>query len=82
MVLHCDVDSNPVPTITWSFGEKVLTSVIASNASLFLENLTPEDQGLYTCSGDNGYGIMNTTMFLAVNCEYKFVVRRARVSVT
>lgn len=72
VVLHCDVDSNPVPTITWLFEKKddvkkELMSVIASNASLFLENLTPEDQGIYTCVGDNGYGSMNTSMFLAVN---------------
>ncbi|XP_057206318.1 myelin-associated glycoprotein isoform X2 [Triplophysa rosa] len=67
VVLHCDVDSNPIPTITWFFGEKELTSVIASNASLFLENLAPEDQGIYTCAGDNAYGSMNTSMFLAVN---------------
>ncbi|KAA0702177.1 Myelin-associated glycoprotein [Triplophysa tibetana] len=67
VVLHCDVDSNPIPTITWFFGNQELTSVIASNASLFLENLAPEDQGIYTCAGDNGLGIMNTSMFLAVN---------------
>ncbi|XP_055052957.2 myelin-associated glycoprotein isoform X1 [Misgurnus anguillicaudatus] len=67
VILHCDVDSNPVPTITWYFGDDELMSETASNSSLFLENLTPENEGVYTCVGDNGYGSMNTSMYLAVN---------------
>ncbi|KAL0174774.1 hypothetical protein M9458_030742, partial [Cirrhinus mrigala] len=67
VVLHCDVDSNPAPTITWYFGEKELMSEVASNSSLPLDNLTPEEEGVYTCVGDNGYGSMNTSMYLAVN---------------
>lgn len=67
VVLHCDVDSNPVPTITWYFGDEELMSETASNASLFLEDLKPENEGVYTCVGDNGYGSMNTSMYLAVN---------------
>ncbi|XP_051965437.1 myelin-associated glycoprotein-like isoform X1 [Xyrauchen texanus] len=67
VVLHCDIDSNPVPTITWLYGDKELMSETASNASLPLENLTPEQEGVYTCIGDNGYGSMNTSMYLAVN---------------
>ncbi|XP_051718599.1 myelin-associated glycoprotein isoform X1 [Ctenopharyngodon idella] len=67
VVLHCDVDSNPVPTITWYFGDKELMSETASNSSLPLENLTPDEEGVYTCVGDNGYGSMNTSMYLAVN---------------
>ncbi|XP_016130218.1 myelin-associated glycoprotein-like isoform X1 [Sinocyclocheilus grahami] len=67
VVLHCDVDSNPAPTITWYFGDKELMSEVASNSSLPLDNLTPEEEGVYTCVGDNGYGSMNTSMYLAVN---------------
>ncbi|NP_001300786.1 myelin-associated glycoprotein isoform X2 [Danio rerio] len=67
VVLHCDVDSNPAPMITWYFGDKELMSETASNSSLSLENLTPEQEGVYTCVGDNGYGNMNTSMYLAVN---------------
>lgn len=69
VVLHCDVDSNPAPMIIWYFGDKELTSETASNSSLSLENLTPEQEGVYTCFGDNGYGNMNTSMYLAVNCK-------------
>ncbi|XP_026101063.1 myelin-associated glycoprotein isoform X1 [Carassius auratus] len=67
VVLHCDVDSNPAPTITWYFGDQELMSEVASNSSLSLDNLTPEVEGVYTCVGDNGYGSMNTSMYLAVN---------------
>ncbi|XP_036419961.1 myelin-associated glycoprotein isoform X2 [Colossoma macropomum] len=66
VILHCDVDSNPVPRISWLFGDEELMSDTASNASLYLESLTPEKEGVYTCVGDNGYGIMNTSMYLAV----------------
>ncbi|XP_059370079.1 myelin-associated glycoprotein isoform X3 [Carassius carassius] len=67
VVLHCDVDSNPAPTITWYFGDQELMSEVASNSSLSLDYLTPEEEGVYTCVGDNGYGSMNTSMYLAVN---------------
>ncbi|XP_066515744.1 myelin-associated glycoprotein isoform X2 [Hoplias malabaricus] len=66
VVLHCDVDSNPVPRVSWHFGDEELLSETASNASLYLESLTPEQEGVYTCVGDNGYGMMNTSMYLAV----------------
>lgn len=69
MVLHCDVDSNPVPRISWYFQDEELMSETASNTSLYLESLTPEQEGVYTCVGDNGYGVMNTSMYLAVKCE-------------
>ncbi|XP_072547733.1 myelin-associated glycoprotein isoform X1 [Salminus brasiliensis] len=66
VILHCDVDSNPAPRISWHFGDEELMSDTASNASLYLESLTPEQEGVYTCVGDNGYGVMNTSMYLAV----------------
>lgn len=69
VVLHCDVDSNPMPQISWFFGDEQLMSETASNASLYLESLTAEQEGLYTCVGDNGYGTMNSSMYLAVRCE-------------
>ncbi|KAM9469238.1 myelin-associated glycoprotein isoform 1-T1 [Clarias gariepinus] len=66
VVLHCDVDSNPMPRITWLFGDDELMTETGSNASLYLEAVTAEQEGSYTCVGDNGYGTMNTSMYLAV----------------
>lgn len=69
VILHCDVDSNPIPRISWYFEDEEVMTEIASNASLFLDSVTAEQDGLYTCVGDNGYGAMNTSMYLAVTCE-------------
>jgi len=49
VVLHCDVDSNPTPTITWFFGDTELMTEVASNSSLPLDNLSPEQDGV--CGG-------------------------------
>uniref|UniRef100_A0A1A8GUB2 Myelin associated glycoprotein n=1 Tax=Nothobranchius korthausae TaxID=1143690 RepID=A0A1A8GUB2_9TELE len=66
VTLHCEVDSNPPPRISWMFGEEELLWDTASNISLSLDDVTPANEGIYTCVGDNGYGIMNTSMYLAV----------------
>lgn len=69
MTLHCEVDSNPASKITWMFGEQELLQDTAANLSLSLDDVSPVQEGIYTCVGDNGYGIMNTSLFLAVKCE-------------
>lgn len=69
VMLHCEVDSNPPPRISWLFGETELLWDTASNLSLFLDDVTPIKEGIYTCVGDNGYGVMNTSMYLAVKCK-------------
>lgn len=69
VMLHCEVDSNPPSKITWMFGEQELSQDTAANLSLSLDDVSPAQEGVYTCVGDNGYGIMNTSLFLAVKCE-------------
>uniref|UniRef100_A0A671Y3Q9 Myelin associated glycoprotein n=1 Tax=Sparus aurata TaxID=8175 RepID=A0A671Y3Q9_SPAAU len=66
VMLHCEVDSNPPPKIFWMFGDQELLWDTASNISLALDDVTPAQEGIYTCVGDNGYGIMNTSLYLAV----------------
>uniref|UniRef100_A0A8C7WMC4 Myelin associated glycoprotein n=1 Tax=Oryzias sinensis TaxID=183150 RepID=A0A8C7WMC4_9TELE len=66
VTLHCEVDSNPPPRISWMFGEQELLWDTASNVSLFLDDVTPQNEGIYTCVGDNGFGAMNTSMYLSV----------------
>ncbi|GAA6088847.1 myelin-associated glycoprotein isoform X1 [Tachysurus ichikawai] len=66
VILHCDVDSNPIPQISWFFGDELLMSETASNASLFLDFLNAEQEGVYTCVGENGYGTMNSSLYLTV----------------
>ncbi|XP_012986619.1 myelin-associated glycoprotein isoform X2 [Esox lucius] len=67
VTLHCEVDSNPPPRISWLFGEEELLWDTASNVSLSLDDVRPAQEGIYTCVGDNGYGAMNTSMYLAVS---------------
>lgn len=69
VILHCDVDSNPIPQISWFFGDELLMSETASNASLFLDFLNAEQEGVYTCVGENGYGTMNSSLYLTVRCK-------------
>lgn len=69
VMLHCEVDSNPPSKITWMFGEQELSQDTAANLSLSLDDVSPAQEGVYTCVGDNGYGVMNTSLFLAVKCE-------------
>uniref|UniRef100_A0A8D2ZTX2 Ig-like domain-containing protein n=1 Tax=Scophthalmus maximus TaxID=52904 RepID=A0A8D2ZTX2_SCOMX len=66
VVLHCEVDSNPPSKISWMFGDQELLWDTASNISLPLDDVTPAQEGIYTCVGDNGYGMMNTSLYLAV----------------
>ncbi|XP_077382517.1 myelin-associated glycoprotein isoform X1 [Festucalex cinctus] len=66
VTLHCEVDSNPPPRISWKFGDQELLWDTASNLSLTVDDVTPAEEGVYTCIGDNGYGAMNTSLYLAV----------------
>ncbi|XP_051921604.1 myelin-associated glycoprotein isoform X2 [Hippocampus zosterae] len=66
VTLHCEVDSNPPSRISWKFGDQELLWDTASNLSLTVDDVTPAEEGVYTCVGDNGYGAMNTSLYLAV----------------
>ncbi|KAG7216815.1 hypothetical protein INR49_001469 [Caranx melampygus] len=66
VMLHCEVDSNPPSRISWMFGDQELLWDTASNISLSLDDVTPAQEGVYTCIGDNGYGMMNTSLYLSV----------------
>ncbi|XP_058503955.1 myelin-associated glycoprotein-like isoform X1 [Solea solea] len=66
VVLHCEVESNPHSRISWMFGDQELIWDEASNISLSLDDVMPAQEGLYTCVGNNGFGMMNTSLYLAV----------------
>lgn len=69
MTLHCEVDSNPAARISWMFGDQELLWDTAPNVSLSLDDLSPAQEGLYTCMGDNGFGAMNASLYLSINCK-------------
>ncbi|XP_077453958.1 myelin-associated glycoprotein isoform X2 [Stigmatopora argus] len=66
VTLHCEVDSNPPPRISWKLGEREVLWDTATNLSLTIDEATPEEEGVYTCVGENAYGAMNTSLYLAV----------------
>ncbi|XP_077576757.1 myelin-associated glycoprotein isoform X2 [Stigmatopora nigra] len=66
VTLHCEVDSNPPPRISWKLGDREVLWDTATNLSLTIDEATPEDEGVYTCIGENAYGAMNTSLYLAV----------------
>ncbi|XP_016893495.1 myelin-associated glycoprotein isoform X2 [Cynoglossus semilaevis] len=66
VVLYCEVDSNPQARISWMFGDKELVWDNAANISLQLDDLSAEQEGVYICVGDNGYSMMNTSLYLTV----------------
>lgn len=71
VVLYCEVDSNPQARISWMFGDKELVWDNAANISLQLDDLSAEQEGVYICVGDNGYSMMNTSLYLTVKCKCK-----------
>ncbi|KAG2471146.1 protein, partial [Polypterus senegalus] len=66
VVLHCIVDSNPPPLITWYLYDVLVKEEEAQNSTLVLENLQPSQEGIYTCNADNKYGEKNNSLFVAV----------------
>ncbi|CAL8288653.1 unnamed protein product [Merluccius merluccius] len=66
VTLHCEVDSNPAARISWMFGDQELLWDTAPNVSLSLDDMSPAQEGVYTCVGDNGYGAMNASLYLSV----------------
>ncbi|XP_072472394.1 myelin-associated glycoprotein isoform X1 [Notamacropus eugenii] len=64
--LLCGADSNPMSLLTWMRNGAVLREAVARSLALELEDLTPEEDGLYACLAENAYGQDNHTVGLSV----------------
>ncbi|XP_036602328.1 myelin-associated glycoprotein isoform X2 [Trichosurus vulpecula] len=58
--------SNPTSLLTWMRDGAVLREAVARSLALELEDLTPEEDGIYACLAENAYGQDNHTVGLSV----------------
>ena len=76
MTLSCDVDGNPVPTISWTRdGSPVNTSATISisddHTHLTITNVKRADNGNYRCVANNSLGsATSNAATLNVHCKY------------
>ncbi|KAM9037358.1 myelin-associated glycoprotein isoform 2-T4 [Sarcophilus harrisii] len=64
--LLCGADSNPTALLTWMRDGAVLREAVARSLALELEDLTPQEDGIYACLAENAYGQDNHTVGLSV----------------
>lgn len=71
--LTCAVAGDPDPQITWSKNGKSISSseIIdlkykAGTASLTINEVFPEDEGVYTCTATNSIGATDTACRLSI----------------
>ena len=71
--LKCTADGHPPPRVTWS---KINSSlpvgrhVVESSGALIVRNVKSEDDGVYSCRGENLLGSVNASAKLTVQCEF------------
>ncbi|KAG8143337.1 hypothetical protein E2320_000579 [Naja naja] len=64
--LMCIVDSSPTAMISWLREDEILHEDLAGNLTLYLDNVTHLQDGLYTCVAENIYGKDNHSLALSV----------------
>ena len=72
-ILKCTADGNPPTQVTWSKLNSSLPvgrHVLESSGALIMNNVRPEDDGVYSCRAKNLLGSMNATTKLTVQCKF------------
>ncbi|XP_068099245.1 myelin-associated glycoprotein-like isoform X2 [Hyperolius riggenbachi] len=65
--MECTVDSNPEGNITWYKDELLIHGPIKGQSLPYeLQNVTPNDTGVYSCSAQNDHGTANGTVRITV----------------
>jgi len=68
-ILKCIADGNPKPTVTWSKLNSVLPvgrHVVEPSGTMTLNDVRPEDAGIYSCSADSLLGSANASAKIVV----------------
>ena len=71
-ILKCTAHGNPPPKVTWSKLNSSLPAgrhVIEPSGALIVKDVTPEDDGIYSCRAENLLGSVNASAELTVQCK-------------
>ena len=71
-ILKCTADGNPPPKVTWSKLNSLLPvgrHAVESSGALIVNDVRPDDDGVYSCRAENLLGSVNTTAKLTVHCK-------------
>ena len=71
-ILKCTVDGNPPPQVTWSKLNSRLPvgrHVVESSGALIVREVTPGDEGVYSCKAENLLGNVSAAAKLTVQCK-------------
>lgn len=82
LTLECSVSGDPEPQISWSKNGKTISSSEIMDlkykngvAKLTINEIFPEDEGLYVCTATNSVGSTDTQCKLTIIREYEYVNR-------
>ncbi|XP_053574623.1 vascular endothelial growth factor receptor 3 [Bombina bombina] len=71
MVMHCQADGTPIPSILWYKNNKLVEEVSGivlgeMNQTLSIQRVREEDAGMYLCRACNGKGCVNSSASVSV----------------
>ena len=72
-LLKCTASGHPTPRVIWSKVNSTLPvgrHVMESSGALIVKNVTPEDDGIYSCRARNLLGSVNDSAKLTVQCKF------------
>ena len=72
-ILKCSADGYPTPQVTWSKMNSQLPvgrHVVEASGALFLKDVRPGDEGVYSCKAKNLLGSVDASAKLTVQCKY------------
>ena len=74
-IFKCTVDGNPLPLVTWTKLNSSLPvgrHVVQSSGALIVNDVRPDDEGVYSCTAKNLLGSVNASAKLIVHCKLFF----------
>lgn len=69
-VITCEIDGNPLPTVSWNrVGGVLRDNHVINGNQLMIVNITEEDEGMYVCIAQNKKGVKQATSILQVESK-------------